>query len=1777
MVAILWVGAAEAQLVRPFALRFSVNAPGTIFIVGNSVLTCPDPGGDPDCAEVQTIGGTKNNNSFVMTFIDIDGDASTFNSSSADLILAPGTSVLWAGLYWTGETKSGGGPGAAPAPKASARNTVKLATPASGGYLGITASTVDSTPGSANNAYGAFADVTSLVQSAGAGTYTVANVQTGRGPNRSAGWSLVVVVQDPAEPQRDMSVFDGFANVTDTPEADAVSTTVTGFKIPDAGPFTVQLGVVGLEGDSTTGDRLKLEGVDVGSVAHPTNNFFRSEISRLGVPVTTRNPAYPNTLGYDIAMVEANGILPNGATSATLTFATTGDQYFPQLVTFMVEVIQPSLETTKTAADVNGPNLVPGDTVEYTITVENTGNETAAGVVLSDPIPADTTYVPGSLAVTAGPNAGAKSDVAGDDQADFDAVSGNVRFRLGNGATATDGGSLAPGASTTVRFRVKINLGVPAGGDIANQATVGFAGEATHTGFVRLSDGEPDLAGSQPTTISVADADVMLTKVAGAAAAQAGGLVSFTITATNNGPARSRDVTVQDTLPAGTVLASLQPSAGGSCLGVPIGGTGTLTCKWSGFTAVGPAGARSVVVGLRIAASFPNGGSLVNTATVSTLTPDSNPANNTASATTIVSTSADLRVTKTGPATAVAGTDATYTIQVKNFGPSNAQPVTLNDPAPPGLTFVSATAPCAGGFPCALGAMAAGATVSVDVTFSIDSGYAGPDPIVNTATASSTTSDPLPANNTRGWATVLAADQANLAVTKTAPATAVAGEDITFTITVTSSGPSDAVGANVELSDGLADALTFQSITPPAGWTCATPEVGESGPITCTTPVLVAGASAVFTLVGRVSASEPTGPGFGNTATVASAPVDPVPGDNSDSSTSEITAQADLRIVKTGPAFAVAGTDVTYTIEVTNLGPSDADDVVILDPAPAGLTFVSANGACAAQGLPCVLGAMPAGTTETVDVRFRVAPGLATAAIVNTAAVDSGTPDPNPLNDSSTSTIPLTRVADLGVTKTGPASIVAGQPITYSMVVTNAGPSSAAGVTLADPTPAGLTFVSSTCGPFPCSLGTLAAGGVAAVSATYAVPPGYQAPDVIVNTATVSASTSDPNPANNTASASTAESEQADVQVTKTGPASAIRGNQVTYTITVTNAGPSTAAGVTLTDPTPPGLVFISTSCGAFPCALGALAPGASASVTATYGIPPTYDGPDPIVNRATAMATTPDPALANNNGAWATELSPNQADLSVTKTGPATVNAGGVASYDVTVTNAGPSAVAANASLVDSLPPGMTFLSIAAPPGWACVTPVPGATGPVTCSNPVIPPGAFAFVIQGRLATSVAGGTVITNSATVSSTSADPDPANNTRAAASTAQVSADLRVTKTGPATVVAGTQATYTIEIVNLGPSDAQGVTLADPTPTWLVFVSASAPCAGGFPCPLGALVAGASRTVTATFAVPPAYASPDPIVNTATVAATTPDPVPANNAGGGATALAPALTNLSVTRLCLPPGAVHPGDTITCTVTVTNTGPSAAANVTLDETLSSGLVFVSLTAPAGWNCVTPPAGSSGLVACAKAQVAVGTSVITVVVRVAPSATGTVTTSGVIGSSTSNASANTSSAESPRAVIASANLHIAKTGPATVAFGAAIVYEITVTNNGPSDAQAVVVDDPTPAGLVLVSVSAPCAGGFPCVLGTLPAGAGVQINATYALATPQGIATPITNQATVTASTSDPAPDDNSARHDIEVSTPAIPSLAPGMLVVLVVLLGWLGLRRIRSPRRVAHGRR
>ncbi|HEY0080340.1 MAG TPA: hypothetical protein VGB73_17150 [Pyrinomonadaceae bacterium] len=570
---------AEAQVVRSFASRFTANDTGDIVLIGNTLISCQS--NDNTCPGGRAATGTTlNNNDFRMRFVDVDTDTTTFNSSRATLTLPAGATVLWAGLYWGADTTvGGGGGGPQAAPNAAQRNLVRFSTPTSG-YQTITASQVDISTYFGSD-YQAFADVTTLVQSARGGTYTVANVQSGTGEDRQAGWGLVVVYRDSSLPSRNMTVFDGFATVNSTTNP-VVTIPVSGFLTPTSGAVNTHVGFIAYEGDrGSTGDSVQLNSTTLTDSLNPSTNFFNSTITRLGSHFTAKNPNYVNQLGYDIDDVAANGVLPNGATSATITLrtATTGtaEFYYPGVVTFVTDLYAPQVKNNilKSATDLNGGQVLPGDILEYTVSVSNTGTDGAIIMQMTDPLPPDTTFVPGSLQVSSGANTGAKTDAAGDDQAEYDAAQNRVVFRLGAGADASSGGTLASGQSTSAKFQVQVAASASHASVIPNQATVSYKGATLGISYTDFSDGDPSTPGEQTTNVTVtAPPFVELVKTAATNGTPLPGTdITYTVTFSNApGKMPASALVIADKIPADTEfkLGSATYSLAGTGLGAPI-------------------------------------------------------------------------------------------------------------------------------------------------------------------------------------------------------------------------------------------------------------------------------------------------------------------------------------------------------------------------------------------------------------------------------------------------------------------------------------------------------------------------------------------------------------------------------------------------------------------------------------------------------------------------------------------------------------------------------------------------------------------------------------------------------------------------------------------------------------------------------------------------------------------------------------------------------------------------------------------------------------------------------------------------------------------------------------------------------------------------------------------------------------------------------------------------------------------------------------------------------
>jgi len=497
--------------------------------------------------------------------------------------------------------------------------------------------------------------------------------------------------------------------------------------------------------------------------------------------------------------------------------------------------------------------------------------------------------------------------------------------------------------------------------------------------------------------------------------------------------------------------------------------------------------------------------------------------------------------------------------------------------------------------------------------------------------------------------------------------------------------------------------------------------------------------------------------------------------------------------------------------------------------------------------------------------------------------------------------------ADLALTKSdSPDPVNAGEQLFYSLTVTNNGPNDVSDATLTDTLPAAVTFVTDDHGvcvegpphKLTCTLPKILRN----TSETFVIKVRVNANVVssaghaigITNSASVgSVKVIDPNPDNNDATASTIVEDSADLKVTKLckpdGPVRA--GDVATCTIFVDNLGPSDARNVVLTDThvsngsftilganaTPGGACAV--ALGVVTCNLGTEPAGGRTTIVVTESA----TEPQDVNDCASVTSATPDPDTSSNQACDGVSVI-GVSDLSLDKTdSPDPLVAGTDITYTLHAHNAGPS-TAHNVVVRDFLPASVSVVSVSGGVGGTCVPGVPGdPVHPTKCTYGALAPGATATIV---LVVHVLPGDhkVVTNEADVSSDVLDPDVSNNS-ASATTAVRVADLRLVKTSDAdTYKPSAQITYTLTVSNNGPGDAENVVVTDPLPLSandrVAVLDPACTLAGAVAtCNLGTIAPLGTRAVTIAIVLKGKTGS---VSNTATVASTTFDPDPSNNA-------------------------------------------------------------------------------------------------------------------------------------------------------------------------------------------------------------------------------------------------------------------------------------------------------
>ncbi|NQX42924.1 DUF11 domain-containing protein [Pedobacter steynii] len=1420
------------------------------------------------------------------------------------------------------------------------------------------------------------------------------------------------------------------------------------------------------------------------------------------IPAGTANVVKVNIQGTVSA--SATGTLSN---TGTVTPAEAGTTPASSTVTTTLQST-PGITLTK-----SGPSQISaGQTVTYTVIAGNSGPSDATNLSISDIAPAPLTNVSwtavaeGTASVTAGAGGTNNNNVL---------VKGNIAAGAGNRILITISGQV-PSATTATSF--------------ANTATA--------------TPSEPGIAPVNSNTITTTiNKKVNISAVKSATAAlSAGENITYTLEVKNSGPSDALNLAITDQLPAGILNISWTTSATGTA-SVISGGTGSGAAL--SLNANIPAGTGNVIlvtVTGKVDPSF-TGTELVNVFQVTPSEPG-NPAVTSNTTTTLISRKADLQIQKTGPATIIAGRAINYTITVTNAGPSRATNVSIADAVPAGITGVTWTASVQNGADingAASGSgnaiaipatLATGSTVTISISGTVAASFTGTS-LVNTATATPGPgiTDPTPATST---VTTTVSRVANVRIIKTGPANVVAGDAIVYTLRILNDGPSNAPGVVV------LDALN--ALVKDATWTAtglngaAVSTMNGAGNVNFTADIPAGTGEVNVVITGTLDPAAPQTT-FNNTATANFPPGSPVTDPDLSSNTStvptKVVQQTDLLVSKSGPSTINIGDRIDYTIQIKNGGLSNITNASITDIVPNSVdvtnwTVTPSNGATVA-GSANMLSGTGNSIVTTGDIPATVSgtiPALILIRITGTVKTTADAMFTNEVvvvangEERSAVVTAVNQSTDIYVEKSGPQSVIAGSAITYQLKIGNDGPVNITGLAIADNIPADIKNVSWTSTIFGnASLTGATQGTTGNIATTANIEAGtgnYILIDVkgtvdaatagknITNTvtATLPAGKSDFNMANNSSSVITEIISKSGLSVRKMGPSDAVSGAEITYTVIVANAGPSNVVQTAITDVVPANVKNVSwtsAKTGTANITAGAtgtnnnnvslmvdIPAGAGNEVTITIKgtIDPGFAGQ--LINNAVAT-----PAEAGNTPVTSENVTTNvlnKSSLTIVKSGPSIVDAGGTVQYSIDVNNAGPSNAVASV-ITDQVPAGLTNVrwTTATTPG---VTVTAGATGTNNNSvsvtaNLLAGTGKLTITIIGDVPANSAVGNLL-NSAVV--TPAEPGNPPVTSNQVTTAIVkNVNLSLTKSGPATLNAGEAITYTLAIKNTGPSNATAARLTDVVPADIKVVSWTSTVAGGTVISSGStgtgnnldliadIPANGTLLVNVKGTVDPLFAGT--LTNTATLTPTEAGETPINAV---ATTTVKKLTKLQITKT----GAANAvaGQLMTYQIKVSNAGPSTAIAALITDAIPVQLEEVSWTTEVtGGSMITEGAVGTGNALSVKANIPAGQQheiTINVSAKVAASYAGTISNiATVTPADPDNPPVVTPPVET--VVVQRPVIVLSKTGPATATAGGAISYTIEANNTGLSDATNLVITDAVPANIKNVSWTAAISG--------------------------------------------------------------------------------------------------
>ncbi|MCC6662090.1 MAG: DUF3344 domain-containing protein [Polyangiaceae bacterium] len=499
----------------PPKLRHQADAQGDVFVLGSTLavdcsasVPAPPTGTTTSCATQANIDDTAPD----LYWRDTVANATITPEqarTSATLVVPAGAKVTYARLYWS-------------ALKVGATADKSVVLDWKGGPTQTVAADESWTIsyGFASHPdwyyYQSTADVTDYVAKWGGGDFRVTGVEAlplvGIEVDRAfSAWSMVVFYEKPGDELRNLALFDGFTSIDPgIAGQEKAEVTLSGFLVPPG--FSAKMTAFTYEGDKAyTGDFFTFNGQKLSDAENPLDNFFNASRSYLGAAVSgsadvPKLSGKPGTMaGFDLDTTNVTSLVKAGDKSAKVGAASDLDIFLlGGFVTSLTNKAPDFLDFEKKASDVNGGALLTGDVVEFVLTAKNSGNDAAVGSVLTDVLDSGFDFVPGSLEIVTGANAGVKTDAKDGDQGEYDSASKTLTVRLGTGANGTTGGTVSVGTSLSVKFRAKVTALT---GSLENQGKIEASGQSGGPKKSWLSDGDPVTVGQQPTKVTIQECD----------------------------------------------------------------------------------------------------------------------------------------------------------------------------------------------------------------------------------------------------------------------------------------------------------------------------------------------------------------------------------------------------------------------------------------------------------------------------------------------------------------------------------------------------------------------------------------------------------------------------------------------------------------------------------------------------------------------------------------------------------------------------------------------------------------------------------------------------------------------------------------------------------------------------------------------------------------------------------------------------------------------------------------------------------------------------------------------------------------------------------------------------------------------------------------------------------------------------------------------------------------------------------------------------------------------